>query len=100
MTPSLKIDSVSTIPILNVGDTIQVEFSVYAKLKIESGDRNFEFRVKEFSGQDLDPEPMSFPTLKVTPPNLVVTDFAKSVTTKLGGVTFNVGKDIGSGSKS
>ena len=36
MTPSLKIDSVSTIPILNVGDTIQVEFSVYAKLKIES----------------------------------------------------------------
>ena len=32
--------------------------------------------MKEFSGQDLDPEPMSFPTLKVTPPNLVVTDFA------------------------
>ena len=39
MTPSLKIDSVSVIPILNVGDTLQVEFSIYAKLKIESGDR-------------------------------------------------------------
>ena len=51
MTPSLKIDSVSTIPLLNVGDTIR-EFSIYAKLKIESGDRDFEFRVK-FSGQDL-----------------------------------------------
>ena len=25
---------------------------------------------------DLEPEPISFPTLKVTPPNLVVTDFA------------------------
>ena len=76
MTPSLKIDSVSVVPILNVGDTLQVEFSIYAKLKIESGDRNFEFRVEEFSGQDLDPEPMTFPTLKVIPPNLVVTDFA------------------------
>ena len=32
--------------------------------------------VQEFSGQDLEPEPISFPTLKVTPPNLVVTDFA------------------------
>ena len=76
MTPSLKIDSVSTIPILPVGDTLQIEFSVYAKLKIESGDRDFLFRVEEFSGQDLEPEPISFPTLKVTPPNLVVTDFA------------------------
>ena len=61
MTPSLKIDSVSTIPILNVGDTIQVEFSVYAKLKIESGDRNFEFRVEEFSGQDLIQNQCLFP---------------------------------------
>ena len=76
MTPSLKIDSVETIPILAVGDTLQIEFSIYAKLKIESGDRNFFFRVEEFSGQHLKPEPISFPTLKVTPPNLVVTDFA------------------------
>ena len=59
MTPSLKIDSVITIPILAVG-----------------GERNFFFRVEEFSGMDLEPEPISFPTLKVTPPNLVVTDFA------------------------
>ena len=76
MTPSLKIDSVKTIPILAVGDTAQIEFSIYAKLKIESGERNFFFRVEEFSGMDLEPEPISFPTLKVTPPNLVVTDFA------------------------
>ncbi len=76
MTPSLKIDSVETIPFLAVGDTLQVEFSIYAKLKIESGDRKFFFRMEEFSGMDLEPEPISFPTLKVTPPNLVVTDFA------------------------
>ena len=76
MTPSLKIDSVETIPILAVGDTLQIEIAIYAKLKIESGDRNFFFMVQEFSGQDLEPEPISFPTLKVTPPNLVVTDFA------------------------
>ena len=76
MTPSLKIDSVETIPILAVGDTAQIEIAIYAKLKIESGDRNFFFRVEEFSGQHLEPEPISFPTLKVTPPNLVVTDFA------------------------
>ena len=76
LTPSLKIDSVETIPILAVGDTIQIEIPIYAKLKIESGDRNFFFRVEECSGQDLEPEPISFPTLKVTPPNLVVTDFA------------------------
>ncbi len=76
MTPSLKIDSVSIIPILAVGDTLQVEFPIYAKLKIESGDRNFMFYLKEFSGQDLKPEPMTFKTLKVIPPNLTVTDFA------------------------
>ena len=76
MTPSLKIDSVETIPLLAVGDTVQIEVAIYAKLKIESGDRNFFFMVQEFSGQDLEPEPISFPTLKVTPPNLVVTDFA------------------------
>ncbi len=76
MTPSLKIDSVETIPLLAVGDTLQVEFSIYAKLKIESGDRKFFFRMEEFSGMDLEPEPISFPTLKVTPPNLVVTDFS------------------------
>ena len=66
MTPSLKIDSVETIPILAVGDTLQIEIAIYAKLKIESGDRNFFFMVQEFSGQDLEPEPISFPTLKVT----------------------------------
>ncbi|MFL2983422.1 MAG: caspase family protein [Candidatus Neomarinimicrobiota bacterium] len=76
VTPSLKIDSVDVIPILAVGDTIQIAFSIYAKLKIESGERNFFFRVEEFSGQSLEPEPISFPTLKVTPPNLVVTDFS------------------------
>ncbi len=76
ITPSLKIDSVDVIPILDVGDTIQIAFSIYAKLKIESGERNFFFRMEEFSGQDLEPEPISFPTLKVTPPNLVVTDFS------------------------
>ena len=76
MTPSLKIDSVSMIPVLDVGDTLQIQFAIYAKLKIETGDRNFNFHLKEFSGMDLEPEPISFPTLKVIPPNLVVTDFA------------------------
>jgi len=76
MTPSLKIDSVAMIPVLDVGDTLQIQFAIYAKLKIETGDRNFNFHLKEFSGMDLEPEPISFPTLKVIPPNLVVTDFA------------------------
>ena len=76
VTPSLKIDSISMIPILGVGDTLQIEIPLYAKLKIESGERNFEFRIQEFSGMHLDPEPFTFKTLKIVPPNLVVTDFA------------------------
>ena len=75
ITPSLKIDSISTIPILEVGDTLQIEIPIYAKLKIESGERNFDFQVLEFAGMHLDPEPFSFKTLKVVPPNLEVVDF-------------------------
>ena len=75
ITPSLKIDSIQTIQILGVGDTLQIEIPIYAKLKIESGERKFNFQVQEFSGMHLDPEPFSFKTLKVVPPNLVVTDF-------------------------
>ena len=76
VTPSLKIDSVSMTPVLNVGDTLSIQFPIYAKLKIESGDRNFNLHVEEFTGMDLEPEPLSFQTLKVIPPDLVVTDFA------------------------
>ena len=76
VTPSLIIDSVKTIPILYVGDTITITFPVYAKLKIESGTRNFRIRIDEFADSDLDPEPISFETLKIIPPNFVIADFA------------------------
>jgi len=76
VTPSLKIDSVAMIPKLDVGDTLTIHFSLYAKLKIESGERKFNIRINEFTGVDLDPEPISFETLKIIAPNLVVTDFA------------------------
>ena len=76
MTPSLKIDSASMISKLDVGDTLTIHFSIYAKLKIESGERNFNIRIEEYTGMDLDPEPISFTTLKVIPPNFVISDFA------------------------
>ena len=76
ITPSLKIDSVAMTPKLDMGDTLTIHFPIYAKLKIESGERNFNIRVGEFTGLDLEPEPISFTTLKVIAPNLVVTDFA------------------------
>tara|TARA_Y100000590_G_scaffold85898_1_gene96163 strand:+ start:2901 stop:7736 length:4836 start_codon:yes stop_codon:yes gene_type:complete len=76
VTPSLIIDSVKTIPILYVGDTISISFHLYAKLKIESGIRNFNIRIDEFADSDLDPEPISFETLKIIPPNFVIADFA------------------------
>ena len=75
-TPSLIIDTVATIPILGVGDSITINFPISAKLKIESGDRNFNIRIDEYAGMDLDPELVSFPTLAVVPPNLVIADFA------------------------
>ena len=76
VTPSLIIDSVKTIPILYVGDTISISFPLYAKLKIESGIRNFNIRIDEFADSDLKPEPISFETLKIIPPNFVIADFA------------------------
>ena len=82
VTPSLNIDSVRMIPKLDVGDTLTVHFPIYAKLKIESGDRNFNIRVEEFTGLDLEPEPISFTTLQVIPPNLEIVDF--SVDTEFG----------------
>ena len=75
-TPSLIIDTVATIPILGVGDSITINFPISAKLKIESSDRNFNIRIDEYAGMDLDPELISFPTLAVVPPNLVIADFA------------------------
>ena len=75
-TPSLIIDTVATIPVLGVGDSITINFPISAKLKIESGDRNFNIRINEYAGMDLDPELISFPTLAVVPPNLVIADFA------------------------
>jgi fibronectin type 3 domain-containing protein len=75
-TPSLKIDQVTMIPKLDVGDTLTIQYPLYAKLKIESGERKFNIRVDEFTGVDLEPEPISFRTLKIIPPNLVITDFA------------------------
>jgi len=76
VTPSLVIDSVKTIPILYVGDTVTITFPIYAKLKIESGVRNFNIRIDEFADSDLDPVPLSFETLKIIPPNFVIADFA------------------------
>ena len=76
MSPSLVIDDVPTIPILYVGDTATISYPVYAKLKIETGVRNFNIRIDEFAGSDLDPVPISFETLKIIPPNFVIADFA------------------------
>ena len=76
MTSSLKIDSVSMIPLLDIGDTATIQFSLYAKLKVETQRRNFKFFVEEFTGEDLEPDTISFKTLEVVPPNLVVTDFS------------------------
>jgi len=76
VTPSLIIDSVKTIPILYVGDTLTISFPLYAKLKIESGIRNFNIRIEEFADSDMDPVPISFETLKIIPPNFVLADFA------------------------
>ena len=75
-TPSLIIDTVQTIPVLGVGDSITINFPISAKLKIESGERKFNIRIKEYAGMDLEPELISFPTLAVVPPNLVISDFA------------------------
>ena len=75
MTPSLRVDSLEMIPILPVGDTLTINFPVYAKLKIESAERKFNIRVDEFTGMDLDPEPIEFQTLNVIPPNFVISDF-------------------------
>ena len=52
-TPSLVIDTVETIPILGVGDSITINFPIYAKLKIETGERKFNIRVDEYAGMDL-----------------------------------------------
>jgi len=76
VTPSLKIDSVEMIPKLDVGDTLNIRFPIYAKLKIESGDRNFNIHVNEYTGLHLEPEPISFTTLAIIPPKLDVVDFA------------------------
>ena len=75
-TPSLVIDTIATIPILGVGDSITINFPVYAKLKIETGERAFNIRIDEYAGTDLAPEKVTFPTLAVVPPNLVISDFA------------------------
>ena len=75
-TPSLVIDTIATIPILGVGDSITINFPVYAKLKIETGERTFNIRIDEYAGTDLAPEKVTFPTLAVVPPNLVISDFA------------------------
>ena len=64
MTPSLKIDSVETIPLLAVGDTVQIEIAIYAKLKIESGDRNFFFMVRNFLDKILNQSLFLFLRLK------------------------------------
>ena len=45
-TPSLVIDTVETIPILGVGDSITINFPIYAKLKIETGERKFNIRIE------------------------------------------------------
>ena len=76
ITPSLVIDSVETISILDVGDSVTITFPIFAKLKIESGIRNFDIMIDEYAGTDLKPEPISFQTLAVIPPNLVISDFA------------------------
>ena len=76
ITPSLAIDTVATIPVLGVGDSITITFPLFAKLKIETGERNFNIRIDEYAGMDLKPVPVSFPTLAVIAPNLVITDFA------------------------
>ena len=42
----LKIDSVSMIPVLDIGDTLTIQFSLYAKLKVETQRRFFKFFVE------------------------------------------------------
>ena len=76
ITPSLVVDTIATIPILGVGDSTTITFPLFAKLKIETGERNFNIRVDEYAGTDLKPEPISFQTLAVIPPDLVISDFA------------------------
>ena len=75
-TPSLVIDTIAIIPVLGVGDSLTINFPVYAKLKIETGERAFNIRIEEYAGMDLSPEKVTFPTLAVVPPNLVISDFA------------------------
>lgn len=82
VTPSLKIDSVDMVPKLDVGDTLNIRFPIYAKLKIESGERQFNIHVNEYTGLHLEPEPISFTTLAIIPPKLEVVDF--SIDTEFG----------------
>lgn len=76
LTPSLILSDVPTFKKLDVNDTLTISFPIFAKLKIESGERKFNLRVDEWSGQDLKPEPVGFTTLAVVPPNMVIADFS------------------------
>ena len=53
VTPSLKIDSVAMTPVLNVGDTLQIQFPIYAKLKIESGEKFKGPYSKEYNREEI-----------------------------------------------
>ena len=76
LTPSLILSDVPVFKKLDVNDTLTISFSIFAKLKIESGERKFNIRVDEWSGQDLKPKPVNFTTLAVVPPNMVIADYA------------------------
>lgn len=76
LTPSLILSEVPVFKKLDINDTLTISFPIFAKLKIESGERKFNIRVNEWSGQDLKPEPVNFTTLAVVPPNMVIADYA------------------------
>ena len=61
---------------MGVGDSITNQFSCLCNPKIETGERKFNIRIDEYAGMDLAPEIVTFPTLAVVPPNLVIADFA------------------------
>ena len=49
-TPEILLKPYDASPAIYVGDTITISYPVYAKLKIETGVRNFHIRIDEFAG--------------------------------------------------
>lgn len=77
--PAVVLDTVKTVEKIESGETITIDFDIFAELKVATLERNFSLYGTELDGYHLkEPYEFSIQTVAVVPPKILFSDFAIS----------------------